>query len=92
MEILENFTTGIKIMVDGIGNSLDTIAKVCDYLLNPTKIAIAAWHGLVTISIPLCMGITILAILMFAVGYKGWGKVAVVSTSTCIIIQAISAL
>lgn len=92
MEMLENFTNGAKVIVDGVGDSLTTIAKFCDYLLNPAKILIATWNGLVTISIPLCMGITLLAIVMFAVGYKGWGKVAVVSTSTCILIQAISIL
>lgn len=59
---------------EGIQQSLDTIAKVCDYILHPGKLALLIWGWTVEMSFIVCVCYCLFAVFMYLSGSKKFTK------------------
>lgn len=91
MEALKNGVESIRTGLDVMKTSLDTIATFCDYMIHPIKILIALWELTVKISAPVCLTGALACIILYAMGYKKFGKGITLSFVIYIVIQAINA-
>lgn len=79
-------------MLNEVKNSLQTIATFCDYAIHPTKILIALWEFMVQVSLPTCLLGAMACIILYAMGYKKFGKGITLNLVIYILIQAINAV
>lgn len=59
---------------EGMQQSLDTIAKVCDYILHPGKLTLLFWNWTVEMSFIVCIGYCLFAVFMYLSGSKKFTK------------------
>lgn len=72
-----------------MAKGIKTIAAVCEYILHPSKILIALWSCIVSISYPLCLLVCLGALLLYIFGFKKFAKWIPISLGLYVIIQAI---
>ncbi|ASN68319.1 hypothetical protein 10S11_57 [uncultured Caudovirales phage] len=89
MQIVAFASGGI---LDSIDKGITTIAKGVEYLLHPTWIFIDLWNGLVEISASVCLIGAMACIVLYAMGYKKFGKGITLSFIIYIFIQAIGVI
>lgn len=78
--------------LDKLTEGVQTIAKGFEYMFHPTYILIDLWNGLVKISTPVCMTGALACIILYAMGYKKYGKGITLSFVIYILIQAIGVI
>ncbi len=83
-ESIQEFTTATKDFFVGIG-------KVFYYLTHPAQLGMFIWGGLVKYSLPICLMICILALLLYLIGYDKARKFIAGSFFGYFVIQMINA-
>ncbi|WP_040328405.1 hypothetical protein [Clostridium ihumii] len=78
--------------LDKLTEGVQTIARGFEYLFHPTHILIDLWNGLVEISTPICITSALACIILYALGYKKYGKGITLSFIIYILIQAIGVI
>lgn len=78
-------------VLEGIEGNLKTIVSVFDYILHPGKILVLFWNFTVEASYIICLFGAIGCIILYALGYKKYGKGATLSVVIYTVIQAINA-
>jgi len=79
-------------MLEKIEKSLETISTFCDYVIHPVKILIALWTAIVKLSSPICLTGALACIILYALGYKKYGKGITISFVIYVVIQAIESV
>lgn len=78
--------------LDKLTEGVQTIAKGFEYMFHPSLILIALWNKLVEISGPVCLVGAMACIILYAMGYKKYGKGITLSFVIYIIIQAVGVI
>lgn len=76
-------------IVKNLNESLKTIAKVCEYLLHPTRILIAFWNFTWEISFVVCLFISMASLILYLTGHKKFAKWIPTSLITYTLIQIV---
>lgn len=78
--------------LDGIKESLDTIAKFLDYLVHPGQILIALWHWTLGLSFWICLFIALFSLFSYILGVKKFAKYIPWSIGIYALLQAIGSV
>lgn len=76
-------------MLSNISEYLRNISKVCEYLLEPTKILLYFWNWTVDVSYTLFLSIAIISFILYLIGHKKMAKLVPTSITLYAFIQAI---
>lgn len=72
--------------------SLKTIARFCDYLMNPSKILLAALNWTIEQSYIICLVVALASLLLYVLGDKGKLKYIPISLAIYIFLQGLGVL
>ncbi|BDR77059.1 hypothetical protein [Clostridium tetani] len=76
-------------MLNDILKHLKSISKVCEYLLDPSKLFSSLWNWTVDVSYTLFLSIAFISFILYLIGHKKMAKFVTTSIVLYAFIQAI---